>query len=380
MISLINLLDEEMLHITLRQIEVFVATAKRGSVTQAAADIGLTQSAASMALAECESQLGTRLFDRLGKRLLLNDHGRALVPRAVELLDRAEALAHFFKGEGRATALRLGASSTVGNYLLPQVIGSYRRARPDSQFQLMVSNSHAVIDAVRHFEVDMGFIEGPCLDAEIESIPWQTDELAVCAAPGHPLARRRTPSPEALREADWILRERGSGTREVVEEMLRTQLGTIRLAMELGGTEAIRRAVESGMGIACLPRVVIDDAVRSGRLVRLRTPFLQLTRPLTILLHRQKFRTEGIASLLAFCTRKGKGSGVAAREVIRNTQRATDTATRATRPTVKAVKVAHGTKDAEAVTESAAMRRTRDTKRSSTQRIQNAKTTKRAKG
>jgi DNA-binding transcriptional LysR family regulator len=289
-----------MLRTTLRQIEVFVATAQKGNVTQAAGALGMTQSAASMALAEFESQLGTRLFDRIGKRLALNEDGRTLYPQAVEMIERAHELEQAFGQAGRPVDLRLAGSSTIGNYLLPQLIGRFRQQRPGSRFELEVGNTRMVMQRVLQFEVDVGFVEGPCMDPDIDAIFWRTDELAICARPDSPLARPGAATVEALRAADWILRERGSGTREVVEQLLTSQLGDIKLAMELGGTEAIKRAVEAGIGISCLPKVALLGAVERGNLVELDTPFLKLTRAFHILLHRQKHRTEGLDSLLAF--------------------------------------------------------------------------------
>jgi len=290
-----------MLRTTLRQIEVFVATAQRGNVTQAGAALGMTQSAASMALADFENQLGARLFDRVGKRLVLNEDGRMQYPRAVEMVERAHELEQWFGQAGRAVDLRLGASSTVGNYLLPQLIGEFRKQRAGSRFALEVGNTRQVMQRVLHFEVDVGFVEGPCMDPDIEPIFWRSDELAICARPDDPLTQPGGATIEALRAAEWILREPGSGTREVVEQLLTSQLGDIKLAMELGGTEAIKRAVESGIGISCLPRIALVGAIERGNLVMLDTPFLTLTRALHILLHKQKHRTEGLDSLLAFC-------------------------------------------------------------------------------
>jgi DNA-binding transcriptional LysR family regulator len=290
-----------MLRATLRQIEVFVATTQKGSVTQAAAAIGMTQSAASMALADFENQLGTRLFDRIGKRLALNDDGRLLYPHAVELLERAQQMEQLFRTSERAVDLRLGASSTIGNYLLPQLIGRFRAARPGSRVALEVGNTQRVIDSILRFEIDVGFVEGPCMHADIEATPWREDALAICAAPDHPLAQPGAATMASLRQADWILRERGSGTREVVEQLLTSQLGDIRLTMELGGTEAIKRAVEAGIGISCLPTIALSGSVERGNLVALPTPFLHLTRSMHIVLHRQKYRTEGMESLLQLC-------------------------------------------------------------------------------
>jgi len=290
-----------MLHTTLRQLEVFVATAQKGSVTQAAAAIGMTQSAASMALGDFERQLGTRLFDRVGKRLVLNEDGRVLYAKAVEMVERAQEMEQLFHGNLRATNLRLGASSTIGNYLLPRLIGQLQEERPGSQIRLDVGNTQQVINSVLNFEIDVGFVEGPCMHADIETIVWREDQLAICTRPGDPLAQPGGASIEALRQAAWILRERGSGTREVVEQLLTGQLGDIRLTMELGGTEAIKRAVEAGIGISCLSLVALAGAIERGNLVAVDTPFLKLTRSLHILLHKQKYRTDGIEALLALC-------------------------------------------------------------------------------
>jgi DNA-binding transcriptional LysR family regulator len=290
-----------MLKTSFRHLEVFVHTVQKGSVTQAAAQLGLTQSAASMALSDFENLLGTRLFDRAGKRLLINGDGRALYSKAMELLERAQEMEALFQRNQRSVDLRVGASSTIGNYLLPQLIGKFNTSHPGSQIQLHVMNTRGVIDAVRDFDIDIGFVEGPCFEPEIEATLWKSDELAICAAPGDPLARAVVADRDSLRNAKWMLRERGSGTREVVEQMLQSQLGPIRLTMELGGTEAIKRAVESGMGIACLPRIALVDTVEQGKIVTLATPYLHLKRDFQILLHRHKYRTEGVRVFLEFC-------------------------------------------------------------------------------
>lgn len=293
-----------MLRTTLRQIEVFVAVVRQDGVTRAAASMGLTQAAASMALADLERQLGTRLFDRVGRRLALNADGRSLYPKAVELIERAQELEGFLQPERQRIDLHLGASSTVGNYVLPRLMGQFLTDAPQSRLRLEVTNTKGVMDAVRRFQIDMGFVEGPCLDPEIEAIPWREDELAICVAPDHPLLESASLTPADLRRQNWILRERGSGTREVVEQLLENQLGQIRLSMELGNTEAIKHAVESGMGISCLPTITLVEPLELGRLACLPTPFLSLTRRFHILLHRQKYRTWGIKQFLSHCLQR----------------------------------------------------------------------------
>src|SRR5690625_4029694 len=151
----------KMLRTTLRQIEVFVAVVRQDGVTRAAASMGLTQAAASMALADLERQLDTRLFDRVGRRLALNADGRSLYPKAVELIERAQELEGFLQPERQRIDLHLGASSTVGNYVLPRLVGEFLADAPQSRLRLEVTNTKGVMDAVRRFQIDIGFVEGP---------------------------------------------------------------------------------------------------------------------------------------------------------------------------------------------------------------------------
>lgn len=301
LIILINNGDEAVLRTTLRQFEIFVAVVRCRGATAAASALGLTQAAVSMALADLEQLLDVRLFDRVGRRLALNDAGRRLYPKAAELVERAQELEQLLLPDRSAADLRLGASSTIGNYVLPRLMAAFLAEAPGSRFRLEVGNTWEVMEAVRRFEIDLGFVEGPCLDPDIETIAWRTDALAVCAAPDHPLARLPAVEPADLRRHGWILRERGSGTRDVVEQLLEAQLGTMPLTLELGDTEAIKRAVEAGMGISCLPMIALQEALERRTLVVLPTPFLRLSRRFHILLHRQKYRSEGVERFLAYC-------------------------------------------------------------------------------
>ena len=296
--------------LTLRQLEVFVAIARHGNVTRAAGEVFLSQSAASMALAETERQLGGKLFDRQGKRLLVNERGRALLHRAQEVLARVQEIEELFgTREGRlAGVLKIGASSTVGNYLIPRIFGNFVHAHPEARLTLDVGNTERVVNAVKGFHVDLGFIEGFCHDQAIETIPWRRDQLVVFASPQHPLARRREVTAADLASVNWILRERGSGTREVFETAIAGKLADLNLFLELGHTEAIKEAVEAGLGISCLSRLAIARALQLGVLVQLPTPFLDLERRLSILLHKEKYRTEVLQAFLAFC-RNGPAGG-----------------------------------------------------------------------
>lgn len=286
------------MHITLRQLEVFAEVLKSGSTTQASQRLSLSQSAVSAALTDLEGQLGVQLFDRVGKRLVVNEHGRLLYPRALATLEQASEIEQLFREDNGA--IRVFASSTIGNYILPEVIARYRRDFPALPLELSVGNSQDVINAVSDFRVDIGLIEGPCHAAEIIAEPWLEDELVVFAAPGSPLLAGEV-TLARLAEAPWILREHGSGTRELVDYLLLSHLPEFHLGMELGNSEAIKHAVRHGLGISCLSRRVIAEQLDSGTLVELQIPLPRLTRMLWCIHHRQKHLSNALKRFLRYC-------------------------------------------------------------------------------
>lgn len=286
------------MHITLRQIEIFTEILKSSSTTQAAQMLALSQSAVSAALSDLENQLGIQLFDRVGKRLVLNEYGRLLYPKAIGLLEQAGEIEQLFcEGHG---AIRLYASSTIGNYLLPEMLAHYRQDHPQLPLELSVGNTQDVINAVADFRVDVGLIEGPCHTHQLISEPWMEDELVVFAAPEAPITRQPV-TLAWLSEVQWILREQGSGTREIVDYLLLSHLPRLRLAMELGNSEAIKHAVRHGMGISCLSRRVIVDQLATGSLVELAIPLPALTRMFYLIHHRQKHISAALQHFLSYC-------------------------------------------------------------------------------
>ena len=284
-----------MLKLTLRALEVFCAVTEQGTVTQAAEAVALTQSAASQALDKLEGSLGIRLFDRVGRRLVLNEHGRLLLPRARALLDMAQDIHQLFDSGG--PCLRIGASSTIVNYLLPVSLAAFRREWPQARLELEVGNTRDIVEAVAGLTVDFGFIEGFCHHSELIVEPWQRDELVVFSAPDHPLAGREVTVTE-LGCAEWLLREPGSGTREEVERLLLPHVPMLKVSMELGHSEAIKHAVAAGLGVSCLSRRVVENELASGAVVVLRAGLPPLMRTLFRIRHRAKTVTRGMESFL----------------------------------------------------------------------------------
>jgi len=286
---------------SLRQLEVFLATAQHENVTKAAEDLAMSQSAASGSLSELEHNFGVQLFDRVGKRLKLNELGTQLRPGAENLLAQAREFELALAGEQVVGHLKLGATLSIGNYLAVGMIAKFRQLFPSADVALSVANTETIARGVRQFELDVGLIEGELHDSELQAIPWRDDELQVFAAPGHPLVGSKNVGDKQLLAQSWIVREPGSGTRQTFDRAMHGILTDLDIAMELQHTEAIKRAVEAGLGVGCLSVVCLQEAFARGSLVPLSVPARDFSRQFHIILHRKRYRSEGLSQWLKLC-------------------------------------------------------------------------------
>lgn len=289
------------MHYSLRQLQVFLATAHFENISRAAASLAMSQSAASSALAELEHQYDIQLFDRVGKRLQLNALGHALRPRAMALLQQAEALEQALQQHSESGQLKIGATLTIGNYLAVGLMARFMGENPQTKVELQVANTAAIAARIHNFELDLGLIEGELHDSDLEVTPWRDDELVVFCAPGHPLAKKRKLSEQALLDATWILREAGSGTRQTFDRAMHGLLPQLNILLELQHTEAIKRAVEAELGIGCLSKVALVEAFKRGSLIPLNVPQRDFRRLFYFILHKQKYRSAGIERWLELC-------------------------------------------------------------------------------
>lgn len=289
------------MHFTLRQLQIFLATAQYQTVTRAADALSMSQSAASGALRGLEQQFNVQLFDRVGKRLRLNDLGRSLLPQAEALLAQAEEFEKSISDQPSSGDLRIGATLTIGNYLAVGMIAEFRRQHPESRVALSVANTRDIASQVASYDLDAGLIEGELRHPDLEILPWREDELVAFAAPGHPLASSKSISDQQLLELSWVVREPGSGTRQTFDRAMHGLLSSLDITLELQHTEAIKRAVEAGLGVGCLSRICLQDAFARGSLAPLNIPQRDFSRHFSIILHRQKYRSHGLQQWLALC-------------------------------------------------------------------------------
>jgi len=261
----------------------------------------MSQSAVSGALADLEGQFELSLFDRIGRRLQLSALGAALRPQAESVLAQAVELERSFSQQDVPGVLRIGATLTIGNYVVAPLIARFMRDNSGAQVQLDVANTAEIARKVENFEIDVGMIEGELVHPELDVQGFGGDSLTVFCSPTHRFARQRSLSDDDLRSADWIVRESGSGTRQTFDRAMHGILSELRLCLELQHTEAIKSAVAEGLGIGCVSCIAVAEEVKRGQLIACHVPGRDLRRQFFSVLHRKKYRSAQIERWLALC-------------------------------------------------------------------------------
>jgi DNA-binding transcriptional LysR family regulator len=286
---------------SLRQLEVFLAVARVGSVSGAGEVLAMSQSAVSGALGDLERQFGRQLFDRVGKRLRLSELGQAVRAQAEGVLDRAAELEAAFEGRAAVGRLRVGATLTIGNHLVAPLMARFMREHGGAELTLGVANTEEISRRVANFDIDVGLVEGEIQHPDLEVLPWREDELVVFCAPDHPYAKKRALTDADLRAARWIVRERGSGTRQTFDRAMHGLLPELDIVLALEHTEAIRGAVAAGLGLGCVSRIALQESFDHGTLKPCRVPHRDFRRAFYVLLNKHKYRGRAVELWLALC-------------------------------------------------------------------------------
>jgi DNA-binding transcriptional LysR family regulator len=286
---------------TLKQMQVFLAVAAHENVSHAANELAMSQSAASTALMELEHRFNVSLFDRIGKRLQLNGQGQLIRPKVAALISRAVELENTLSLDVEVGDLKVGATLTIGNYLAIEIMARFMLEHVDAKIELTVENTSAIVQKVKKFELDIGLIEGEPQEPDLEVSYWREDELVLFCAPNHPYAGKSELSEQDLLNAQWIVREQGSGTRQAFDRAMTGILSNLDLRLELQHTEGIKRSVEAGLGIGCLSKITLVDAFKRGSLVPLNAPQRNWIRKFYFILHKQKFLSNGVRSWMTYC-------------------------------------------------------------------------------
>lgn len=291
------------MRVTLRQLLVFDAIARAGSVSKAAEEIGLTQSSASASLQDLETNLGVELFTRNRRRLILNENGRRLHPKARSMLTQAVDLESAAGGTLQGT-LRVGAGSTIGAYVLPAICAAFLAQHPQVRIDLMVLPSRQVLDGLASIQLDVGFVEFPVNRPRMNITPWFADTLVLVAAKGHRLAAKRSIRIPELQDETWFLQKTDSSVRIMFTTAILKQLGALKIGLETGSLSALKRAVASGTGIGCLSKRVVERELASGELVELRVKNFAIQRQFMIATSKEIYQGQLQNEFVRFAVRQ----------------------------------------------------------------------------
>lgn len=295
------------MHMNMHHLSIFFAVAGTGSLTASARKLHISQPALSRELKVFEERLGVTLFERHSRGMRLTQAGEILsqyAKRLFELERAAEAAVRDIAG-GQRGRLAIGASNTIGTYVLPRVLAAFRRARPEVRVTLFVGNTEQVSQGVDDLRFMLGFIEGPLHFEGLRTAMFQEDEIVPVAAPDHPLFGKRRLTIADLSGQPLLVRESGSGTREVIWARLRRWSFEENPTMEFGNTEALKRAAVHGGGIAWLPRICMLSELREGLLRELPLRDLRIVRPLMVL-SRESAPVQPVAEAFLHLLRTGR--------------------------------------------------------------------------
>ncbi|MFK8020033.1 MAG: LysR family transcriptional regulator [Pseudomonadales bacterium] len=292
---------------TLRQLQIFLAVARHQNISKAAKSLHMSQSAASEALLNLEHNYEVSLFDRRGTGLTLNATGQTIRLEAENILTQCQRVEEMLIGHADIGHIKVGASFTIGNHLATRYLADYLGQYPNANVQLDIANTPDVVSKVLNYEVDIGMVENEIQHPDLELIPWRNDELVVFCSASHPLAGKKTLNDREIKEALWILREPDSGARHTFERAMTDLMADINIYLEFKHNEAIKNAVESGLGIGCLSEIVLRKNFAHGDLVPLKLPRRNLSRTFYFTLPKKRIHLDSVDGWMNVCRNSGVG-------------------------------------------------------------------------
>jgi len=278
------------MRLTLRQMEIFLNVVREGHLTNVAKEMGLSQSAISMSIKELENILGNPLFDRINKKLILNEMGRAFEREIAPIVKRLRDIEYEFKNTTNKGMVRVGASTTIVDYLMPPIICSYMNNYPDVKISLKEGNTQQIVELLKSGKIDVGFIEGIVNDSEIIKEIIGVDELVVVTA-NRRLAEREV-FIDTLQDRKWVLREEGSGTREVFLDYIKDKVDNLNIFLELGHTESIKSLLLNHNCITCISKIAVRNELKNGKLIKVPLKNFECKRNFLMIYHKDKYHSE----------------------------------------------------------------------------------------
>ncbi|WP_339059950.1 selenium metabolism-associated LysR family transcriptional regulator [Tepidibacillus marianensis] len=276
-----------------RRLHIFKIVCESETLTEAGKKLYMTQPAISQAISELESELNTPLFERINKKLLLTYAGEVLYQyskRILNLIDEARTTIDDITNRNRGR-LRIGASTTIGTYLLPHIIGQFQKKYPTVDLPFVIDNTEVIEGLIQDHQIDIGLVEGP-IHSKVQAKPFYDDELYFICSPEHRWANKGTIEPHELESESLIMREKGSGTREVFENVMNEHNQTYQVKHVLNNTEAIKKSVEANIGVAIISKIAVIDEMQAGKVVNVQLNGIRFVRKLHFIYHQEKYPSQ----------------------------------------------------------------------------------------
>ena len=276
--------------LTLRQMEIFLNVVKSGHLTNVAKGMGLSQSAISMSIKELENILGRPVFDRINKKLVLNEVGRAFHKEVDPIFKKLSDIEYEFKNSENKGMIRVGASTTIVDYLMPSIICAYMSSYPDVKITLKEGNTQEIAKLIEEGSIDIGFVEGYVQGSDIVREKVGVDELLIVTE-NKDIANAKPVSIDKLSDMRWVLREEGSGTREVFLDYIKEKVDDLNVFLELGHTESIKSILKNRECLTCISKISVDKELQEGKLFRVPVKNFECKRDFLMIHHKDKYHS-----------------------------------------------------------------------------------------
>ena len=289
---------------TLRHMKIFVAVFRHSNITKAAQELHLAQPSVSLAIKELENYYGIRLFERIGKRISPTEGGKEFFGYSLHIVSLFEEMEKRMKNWDVSGTIRIGSSITIGTHILPGLIRNYQAEFPDLKINAIISNSSTIENHILDNTIDLGLIETQPEHEDIQAIPFMKDSLCAIVGCSHPLAKESSVTLSDLAQYPFLMREKGSAGREILDSYFSIQQLNVRPAWESSSTQAIVKGVAEGLGVAVLPYLLVEKDIQE-KTVRM-LPFTRpLSRDLNIIYHKSKYLTPNMKAFLSLCQTYG---------------------------------------------------------------------------
>ena len=286
---------------TLRHLKIFITVADLGSMTAAAKALYIAQPTVSQSISELEDYYGIKLFDRLSKKLFITEKGSQLLSYARHITDLVNEMEYVMKNPDKSGTIKVGASLTIGTYLLPELVNEFIRQYPFWQVKAVTKNTQDIEQLIIRNEIDFAVVEGMVHTPDIIANPFMEDDLLLVCGRKHKLYGIKSISPGELSGLRFIVREKGSGTRELFENMMAMNEIKWQPDWECNGSDVLKSAAVSGIGVAVISKLLVKKELETGELSGIKIDNIDLKRKFSVIYHKNKFLTNGMKAFMDLC-------------------------------------------------------------------------------